>query len=138
MLATSRIWLRRAYEPPSSVDGSRVLVDRLWPRGVSRVELRLDAWTRHLAPTDELRHWFDHEPSRWEEFRSRYRQELASCAGPAADELADLVDRVGRGRVTLVFGARDPEHNNAVVLRTHLAELVSSPTSASDTPLPDR
>jgi uncharacterized protein YeaO (DUF488 family) len=133
MRVTSRIWLRRAYEAPSSVDGFRVLVDRLWPRGVTRVELRLDAWTRHLAPTDELRHWFDHDPARWEEFGARYRQELTLCTGPAADELAALVDRVRRGRVTLVFGARDPAHNNAVVLRAHLAELASSRRSACTT-----
>ena len=127
MHVASRIWIRRAYEPPSVVDGSRVLVDRLWPRGITKTQMRIDTWARHLAPTDELRHWFDHEPARWEEFRTRYRQELDSCTGPAAVELADLVHRVAAGRVTLVFGARDPEHNNAVVLREHLAERATSP-----------
>ncbi|MEO6123799.1 MAG: DUF488 domain-containing protein [Ilumatobacteraceae bacterium] len=119
---SSRIWIRRAYDPPSIVDGSRVLVDRLWPRGVSKVELRIDVWARDLAPTDALRHWFGHDPARWDEFRTRYRDELAAQTGPASAEFADLVDRVRSGRVTLVFGAHDARHNNAVVLREYLRE----------------
>ena len=71
-----RIWIRRAYEPPSLVDGHRVLVDRLWPRGISKTELRIDTWARDVAPSDELRRWFGHDATRWNEFRTRYRREL--------------------------------------------------------------
>lgn len=117
-----RIWIRRAYDPPSSVDGTRVLVDRLWPRGITKVDLRIDDWTRELAPSDDLRHWFGHDPDRWEEFRTRYRRELASMAGEGRAELEGLVARVAGGRVTLVFGSRDEAHNNAVVLREVLEE----------------
>ncbi|HQZ33391.1 MAG TPA: DUF488 domain-containing protein [Ilumatobacteraceae bacterium] len=119
---SSRIWIRRAYDPPSVIDGSRVLVDRLWPRGVSKDHLHIDAWARELAPTDELRKWFGHDPSRWGEFRDRYRDELDAHTGAAATEFADLVERVASGRVTLVFGAHDARHNNAVVLRDYLRE----------------
>ena len=106
-----RIWIRRAYDPPSSVDGTRVLVDRLWPRGITKVDLRIDDWTRELAPSDDLRHWFGHDPDRWEEFRTRYRRELTSMSGEREVELERLVARVADGRVTLVFGARDEAHN---------------------------
>ncbi len=107
------------------MDGSRVLVDRLWPRGVSKADLHIDTWTRDLAPTDELRHWFGHDPDRWEEFRTRYRNELAAHTGAAAGEFTNLVDRVAAGRVTLVYGAHDCRYNNAVVLREYLDEHVN-------------
>lgn len=126
-----RIWIRRAYEPPSLVDGHRVLVDRLWPRGISKTELRIDTWARDVAPSDELRRWFGHDATRWNEFRTRYRRELEAHTGAAAVEFAALVDRVAAGRVTLVFGARDRRHNNAVVLREVLEERTSSPMKAS-------
>lgn len=115
------IRLKRAYEPPAPEDGTRVLVDRLWPRGVSREDVELDAWTKEAAPSGELREWFDHDPEKWEEFRERYRRELEE-----EDEKRDAVERLLEahrgGELTLVYGARDTEHNNAVALREHLLE----------------
>lgn len=126
-----RIWIRRAYDPPSQVDGHRVLVDRLWPRGISKTRMRIDAWARHVAPTDELRHWFDHDPNRWDEFRTRYQRELEARTGEAALEFAALVEHAAAGRITLVYGARDTEHNNAVALREVLDRHISSRAKAS-------
>ena len=111
-MAQLDIRLKRAYEPADGSDGYRVLVDRLWPRGVSREKARLDDWARELSPSAELRRWFGHDPGRFDEFRRRYREELA--AHP--DELEALRVRARSGRLTLVFGARDTEHNDAVVL----------------------
>jgi len=114
--------IKRAYEEPAPADGYRVLVDRLWPRGVRKESSRLDAWLKDIAPSPGLRKWFGHDPSRWEEFRRRYRGELAS---PERRELlADLADRAREGPVTLVYGARDEEHNGAVVLREVLEEMI--------------
>ena len=103
---------RRVYEPASADDGYRVLVDRVWPRGLSKAKAQVDAWARDLAPSDELRRWFGHRPERFEEFRRRYTEELREHA----DELSELRRRARRGKVTLVFGARDAEHSNAAVL----------------------
>jgi uncharacterized protein YeaO (DUF488 family) len=114
------IWVRRAYEAPTRNDGVRVLVDRVWPRGVSREELEIDDWIRDLAPSTRLRQWFDHDPARWEEFQRRYFQELRGKEGP----LRGLLERIQRGRVTLVYGARDPDHNNAVALRAFLERRI--------------
>lgn len=113
-----RIWLRRAYDPATRNDGYRVLVDRMWPRGVSKEDAAIDHWARDVAPSDDLRRWFGHDPQRWDEFRRRYRAELEAHD----DALDALVDRVERGRVTLVYGARDRQHNNAVVLREVLEQ----------------
>ncbi|MFN8028273.1 MAG: DUF488 family protein [Acidimicrobiia bacterium] len=115
---SARAWIRRAYEPPTRHDGRRVLVDRLWPRGVSKAAARLDDWAREVAPSDELRRWFDHDPARWDEFRRRYRRELADHSR----EVARLVDAARQGRLTLVFGAHDTARNNAVVLRGVIEE----------------
>ena len=104
--------LKRAYEPPAQSDGYRVLIDRLWPRGVSKQEARLDEWARELAPSSELRRWFGHEPAKFDEFRRRYREELAR----QEEKLGELRRRARGGRLTLVYGARDSEHNDAVVL----------------------
>lgn len=104
--------IKRAYEPPSDDDGYRVLVDRLWPRGVSREGARLDEWARDLAPSTELRRWFGHEAGRFEEFRRRYTAELAAHEA----RLEELRRRARGGTVTLVYGARDTERNGAVVL----------------------
>ncbi len=112
--------LARAYDPPRTDDGWRVLVDRVWPRGVYRDAARIDDWLRDAAPSDDLRRWFGHDPSRWEEFRRRYRAELEEPAARAA--VASLAVRAREGTVTLVYGARDREHNQAVVL----AELVAA------------
>src|SRR5512147_879503 len=105
---------KRVYLPPKSSDGYRVLVDRLWPRGLSKDEVRLDAWPKELGPSDELRTWFGHDPGRWATFVSRFRRELGQ--GPRPALLDDLAQRARRGTVTLLFGARDEEHNNAVVI----------------------
>lgn len=104
--------LKRAYEPAEPSDGYRVLIDRLWPRGVSKEEARLDEWARELGPSAELRRWFGHEPARFEEFRRRYLDELAD----QEEKLAELRRRARRETVTLVYSARDTEHNDAVVL----------------------
>jgi uncharacterized protein YeaO (DUF488 family) len=103
---------KRAYDPVEGGDGYRVLIDHVWPRGISRERARLDDWARELAPSDELRKWFDHDPARFAEFRARYREELADHSG----RLEELRRRATSGRVTIVYAARDREHNNAVVL----------------------
>jgi uncharacterized protein YeaO (DUF488 family) len=104
--------IKRAYEPAATADGRRVLVDRLWPRGVSRSEARLDEWARELAPSRELRQWFGHDPARFGEFRQRYARELAAQEA----KLEELRRRARAGTLTLVYGARDTAHNDAVVL----------------------
>jgi uncharacterized protein YeaO (DUF488 family) len=108
----SAILLKRVYDPPMEADGARVLVDRLWPRGLSRAKAGIDLWLKEAAPSTELRVWFGHRPERWEEFARRYEAELAANE-PA---LARLRNLVARGTVSLLFAAHDPEHNNAVVL----------------------
>jgi uncharacterized protein YeaO (DUF488 family) len=109
---------KRAYEAASRSDGYRVLVDRLWPRGVRKDALALDAWAKELAPSDELRRWFGHDPRRWRRFVERYRRELRA---PAARESLDaLARRTARGAVTVVYGARDERHNDAAVVRDEI------------------
>jgi uncharacterized protein YeaO (DUF488 family) len=103
---------KRVYDPVEDGDGYRILVDHVWPRGISRERARLDDWARELAPSDELRNWFGHDPARFAEFRARYRDELADHS----DRLAELRRRATRGPVTIVYAARDREHNNGVVL----------------------
>lgn len=115
--------VRRVYEPPEPQDGFRVLVDRLWPRGLSKEAARVDLWARELAPSDRLRRWFGHDPLKWEEFRRRYREELSRS--PARELVQQLAERARRGTVTLVFGARDEQHNNAVVLAEVLQERLA-------------
>ena len=111
------IRVKRAYLPSAAEDGVRVLVDRLWPRGVSKSDAAIDQWMKDLAPSNELRRWFGHDPSRWDEFRQRYEAELS--------QRADLLDKLRalaqEEPLTLVFGARDELHNQAVVLRDILA-----------------
>ena len=108
----SRLVLKRAYEPRAAGDGRRVLVDRLWPRGMSKERLAIDEWMKDVAPSTKLRRWFGHDPEKWLAFQQLYQREL--------EARADLVDRLARyaidGRVTLIFGARDESHNDAVVL----------------------
>jgi uncharacterized protein YeaO (DUF488 family) len=104
--------LKRAYEPADPADGYRVLVDRLWPRGLSRERAGIDGWERELAPSTELRQWFGHEPSRFAEFRRRYLEELRE----RRPVLAGLRRRAREGPLTLVYGAKDTDHNDAVVL----------------------
>ncbi len=112
-IPASNVVLKRAYEPPEKSDGTRILVDRLWPRGVSKAEANLDIWIKEIAPSTELRTWFGHDPRRWDEFRQRYRDELAQHS----DTLTDLRGRAREGRITLVYSAKDEVHNDAVVLR---------------------
>lgn len=123
------IQVRRIYEAPSPEDGARVLVDRLWPRGVSKERAALDLWLKDIAPSTELRQWFGHEPARWTGFRERYRAELE--ANPAC--VAQLETLARKGRLTLLFGARDTEHNEAVVLADYLQEQVKHPTHSPPT-----
>jgi uncharacterized protein YeaO (DUF488 family) len=110
--------LKRAYEPPLESDGTRVLIDRLWPRGLTKDKVAIDRWLRDIAPSTELRRWFGHDPARWHEFEHRYLAELRRHTD-LLDELADLARK---GTLTLVFGARDEEHNDAVVLRKLILE----------------
>ncbi len=124
----ARIDLRRAYDPPDPRDGYRVLVDRRWPRGVRRDELSIDEWARDVAPSEELRRWFGHDPQRWDEFRRRYLAELETPEGRAA--LERVARRAASGHVTLVFGARDREHNQAVVL----AEAIAASSAGGEGP----
>ena len=105
--------LKRIYDAPAPDDGRRVLVDRLWPRGIGKEEARLDDWLKEIAPSDALRKWFGHDPAKWEEFRARYRAELQSHG----EQLAELRTAASEGTVTLLYAAKDAEHNNAVVLK---------------------
>jgi uncharacterized protein YeaO (DUF488 family) len=116
-----RIRRKRAYERAGPRDGYRVLVDRVWPRGRSRKGLALGAWAREIAPSDALRRWFGHDAERWRSFQQRYRKELATPAQRA--RLRALLTAAGRAPLTLVYGARDEEHNQAVVLHAVLARL---------------
>ncbi len=116
--------VKRAYEEPSPADGRRILVDRLWPRGIKKTEAELTAWLKDLAPSDDLRRWFDHNPERWEEFHRRYVQELA--APEKTPLLQDLVTQARQGTVTLIYAARDRDHNNAVVMKTFLEERLQA------------
>jgi len=108
--------VKRIYEAPDKADGQRVLVDRIWPRGISKEHAALALWLKEIAPSDELRKWFGHEPARWAEFRERYRVEL-----DGNDEaVAQLRGLLGEGKVTLLYGAHDEAHNNAVALAGYL------------------
>lgn len=111
--------IKRIYARPAGADGRRVLVDRLWPRGVKKEEARIHYWARDLAPSTELRQWFGHDPARWAEFRRRYFRELDANRGGFAALREALA---GARRATLVFGARDEAHNNAVALADYLYE----------------
>jgi uncharacterized protein YeaO (DUF488 family) len=105
--------LKRAYEPPASDDGARILVDRLWPRGVKKADAAIDEWMKDIAPSTGLRKWFGHDSARWQEFRDRYKSEIRQHPG----EVERLRALARRGPVTLVFSAHDEAHNDAVVLR---------------------
>lgn len=116
-----QIWLRRAYRKAGTADGCRVLVDRLWPRGIAKEELKLDDWLKEIAPSDALRRWFGHDPARWKEFKRRYHVELTERP-EARQAVLKLRRRLADGRVTLVYAARDETYNNAVALREYLEE----------------
>lgn len=112
-LLAGHLRLKRVYDPPDAADGKRILVDRLWPRGMTRERAALDDWRKDLAPSDGLRRWFDHDPAKWPEFRARYLKELKA----QDTALNQLRAEATRGTVTLLYGARDTQHNEAVVLR---------------------
>jgi uncharacterized protein YeaO (DUF488 family) len=126
------IRIKRIYETAAAADGLRLLVDRLWPRGISKARARLDGWPKELAPSSALRAWFHHAPGRWAEFERRYRAELR--LRPAA--LAQLRAQAGRQRVTLLYGARDALVNHAQVLRAVLLRRPAKRGGAADSPRP--
>ena len=116
--------IKRAYEGKEAGDGKRILIDRLWPRGVSKDKASLDAWQKELAPSTALRQWFDHAPEKWEEFKKRYRKELA---GPESKKLLeDIACTAERHNVTLIYSAKDTEHSDVLVLEQLIAELMPS------------
>lgn len=110
------ILIKRVYDRPASTDGYRVLVDRLWPRGVSKSQAKLDLWLKDVAPSPGLRQWFNHEPAKFEQFSARYKAELAT--NPAMAKLTEIIKR--NPTVTLLYGAKDEEHNQAAVLKNYL------------------
>ena len=122
-IPAANLRLKRAYERPARGDGTRVLIDRLWPRGVRKAEAELDRWAKDIAPSTELRKWFGHDPARWPEFRRRYAEELRRHP----DELAELRALARKGPLTLVYSAHDELHNDAVVLRALLLGRESAP-----------
>lgn len=115
------ISLKRAYEPAEAGDGRRFLVERLWPRGVKKENLRIDDWLKEVAPSTELRKWFSHDPAKWKEFRRRYVAEL----NDRQDTLQPLLEAARQGKITLVYSSHDQEHNNAVVLKEYLEHKLS-------------
>jgi uncharacterized protein YeaO (DUF488 family) len=117
------IALKRAYEPASRTDGTRILVERLWPRGVTKAKLQIDGWLKEVGPSTELRKWFSHDAAKWDEFRRRYRRELE--AHP--EEWQPIAVAARRGRVTLVYSSHDSEHNNAVALKEYLSAKIRRP-----------
>lgn len=118
------IRIKRVYIEPSQRDGIRILIDRMWPRGITKERAHIVEWRKDLAPSTRLRKWFGHDPVKWTEFRQRYRTELKRSG--QLDALKKLAQRSSRGTVTLVYGAADEEHNQAVVLKEFLAELASA------------
>ncbi len=122
-IAASRVRLKRPYEPPAASDGTRVLIDRLWPRGVRKDAAALDLWLKDIGPSTELRKWFGHEPSRWAEFRRRYADEIEQ----KPQLLAQLRDIARQGVLTMVYSAHDEQHNDALVLQ----ELILHPPTAT-------
>jgi len=111
--------IKRIYAPYEKSDGFRILVDRLWPRGISKKESRIDLWLKDIAPSNKLRKWFAHEPEKWPEFQKKYYQEL----GRNKEQIDTICDIAGDRIVTLLYGAKDKEHNNAVALNRYLHEL---------------
>jgi uncharacterized protein YeaO (DUF488 family) len=115
------IRLKRAYEKPAPADGLRVLVERLWPRGLTKERAAVDTWMKELAPSPELRRWYGHDPAKWTEFQKRYRAELAQNP----DQVEELRSKAREGPLTLVYAARDEEHNSALVLKAYLEHHTS-------------
>lgn len=122
--ASPEVHVRRAYEAPEKTDGYRVLVDRIWPRGVTRDHLKLDEWLKDVAPSTELRTWYGHKVELWDEFREKYLRELGK--GVQAEAVKSLTERALEGRLTLVVGARDSEHSQGEVLRALIEERLKA------------
>jgi uncharacterized protein YeaO (DUF488 family) len=120
------IQLKRAYDPPEETDGERLLVDRLWPRGLRKDAARLSAWLKDLAPSEALRRWFAHDPSRWLEFQERYRAELRTSEKEPV--IRELAQKAGQGMISLIFAAHDMAHNNAVVLKAAIEHYLREQT----------
>jgi uncharacterized protein YeaO (DUF488 family) len=114
-----KITIKRVYEPAEKKDGTRILIDRLWPRGLSKKKARVDLWLKDIAPTTILRKWFGHDPKKWLEFKKRYLRELRKNK----QSLLDLKATLKKGKATLVYGAKDTKHNNAIVLKTFIDKL---------------
>lgn len=112
-----QITIKRVYEQPDTADGIRILVDRLWPRGLTKVKARVDLWLKEIAPSTELRKWFGHDPDKWAEFKTRYRAELEAND----EQVARLRSELAKGPTTLVYGAKDEAHNAAIVLQGYLS-----------------
>ncbi len=117
-LAADHVKLKRAYEPPAPADGTRILIDRLWPRGVRKTDAAIDEWMKEIAPSTTLRKWFEHDASRWDEFQRRYRSEIRQHP----EQLNRLRTLAQHGRITFVFSAHDEAHNDAVVLKNVLLD----------------
>jgi len=118
MARKHQLQIKRVYEPPTAENGARILVDRLWPRGIKKEDLQCDLWLKEVAPSNELRRWFKHDPDRWQEFRKRYRKELES----REESWQTILDYVKQQDTTLLFAAKDVEHNHAVVLKDFVKE----------------
>ena len=114
--------LRRVYEPPGSTDGTRFLVERLWPRGMKKDSLKMDGWLKEVAPSDSLRRWFGHDPAKWKEFCRRYGDEL----DVRKEAWHPILEAARRGTVTLLYSARDTEHNNAVALKAYVEKHIGA------------
>jgi uncharacterized protein YeaO (DUF488 family) len=119
-IAAANVKLKRAYEPPAASDGTRILIDRVWPRGVNKANAAIDQWDKSIAPSTMLRNWFGHDPARWQEFRRRYANEIRRHR----EQLDELRARAQSGRITLVFAAHDRIHNHAIVLRDILLDRI--------------
>ncbi len=114
--------IKRAYEPKEPTDGERILIDRLWPRGVSKAEAGIDVWMKDMGPSTELRKWFGHDPEKWEEFKKRYLEELSSPEKTRL--LEDIAQRARKGTVTLIYSAKDTEHSDVKVLEELIGQLI--------------
>jgi uncharacterized protein YeaO (DUF488 family) len=121
----TEIQIKRVYDPPAKEDGARFLVERLWPRGMKKDALHMDAWYKNLAPSADLRRWFNHDPAKWKEFQRRYRAELTDNSAA----YQPLLDAAKQGRTTLLYSAHDTEHNNAIALKSYLEERLRDKTS---------
>jgi uncharacterized protein YeaO (DUF488 family) len=110
--------IKRVYDEPSDTDGTRILIDRLWPRGLTKAQAQVDLWLKDIAPSTALRQWFGHDPRKWDEFKQRYQDELHKNS----EAIAQLRAHMATGTVTFVYGAKDQEHNDAVVLQEYLRE----------------